>query len=242
MSLDALRALGTGPEAPATAKARVAAAIASSLGASLATSAALTKSASPSIAATPIAGVAGSKVAAIAVAAWLAGGLTGAAVYRGFRPQEVRIVYADTSHAASASTAVTAPSSAAAASDTSTSASASGAASANPMPAVSSEHRAMSTSAPSAVPTGDLARERALLDQARAAAAHGEPAQALATTERHRLQFPRGRLREEREALAIRALISLGRANEARTRAEAFRATYPRSLLLPALDAALSQP
>jgi len=58
----------------------------------------------------------------------------------------------------------------------------------------------------------------------------------------HRRQFPRGRLAEERDALAIRALISLGRTTEARQRARAFRTAYPNSFLAPALESALSKP
>jgi hypothetical protein len=84
----------------------------------------------------------------------------------------------------------------------------------------------------------DLARERALLDVARASAARGEPADVLAQVARHRQQFPQGKLSEEREALAIRALLSLGRQQEARARANAFRAAYPNSFLAPVLEAA----
>jgi hypothetical protein len=49
-----------------------------------------------------------------------------------------------------------------------------------------------------------------LLDQVPANAARGEPALVLAEVDRHRRQFPRGRLAEERAALAIRALLALG--------------------------------
>jgi hypothetical protein len=81
-----------------------------------------------------------------------------------------------------------------------------------------------------------------LLDLARANAARGEPALALTQTEQHRQQFPHGRLTEEREALAIRALLSLGRTADAQARAQAFRATYPNSFLTPVIDSALSAP
>jgi hypothetical protein len=81
--------------------------------------------------------------------------------------------------------------------------------------------------------------ERALLDAARTALANGEPAEALAFGERHETEFSRGRLVEEREALIIRALVKLGRGPEARERGARFAATWPRSLALPAVTAAL---
>ena len=42
--------------------------------------------------------------------------------------------------------------------------------------------------------------------------------------------------------MAIRALHSLGRDDEARARAQAFRVAYPNSLLTPAIDSALFGP
>lgn len=64
----------------------------------------------------------------------------------------------------------------------------------------------------------------------------------LGAVAQHRQQFPHGRLTEEREALAIRALLALGRTEGARQRAAAFRVNYPNSFLIPALDSALSAP
>jgi hypothetical protein len=84
-----------------------------------------------------------------------------------------------------------------------------------------------------------LAAESAILDVARAAIARGEPDQALAAIERHASSFPRGVLREEREALAVKALVLAGRGEEARARAAAFRARYPASFFLPALESSL---
>jgi hypothetical protein len=92
------------------------------------------------------------------------------------------------------------------------------------------------------LPGSQLAQERALLDLARSNAARGEPALALEQVARHREQFPQGRLAEEREALGIRALLSLGRKQEAQERAQAFRTSYPNSFLLPVVDSALSAP
>jgi hypothetical protein len=64
----------------------------------------------------------------------------------------------------------------------------------------------------------------------------------LEQIDRHRRQFPHGRLTEEGQALAIRALLSLGRKEEAQKRVLEFRAAYPNSFLTPMLDAATATP
>lgn len=55
------------------------------------------------------------------------------------------------------------------------------------------------------------------------------PAQALSLTQEHARRFPRGTLSQEREVIAIDALVQLGRSQEARARATAFLKFYPRS-------------
>jgi hypothetical protein len=87
---------------------------------------------------------------------------------------------------------------------------------------------------------GPLGRERAVLDPARAALAAGEPARALERANRHLREFPGGILSEEREAIAINALVRLGKFGQATRRATAFRARYPRSLLTHSVDAAVA--
>ena len=82
--------------------------------------------------------------------------------------------------------------------------------------------------------------ERALLDAARTALEQGDATRALALTEDHASRFPHGQLGEEREALAIQALVLEGRYDLARSRAERLRAASPNSLFLPAVDATLS--
>lgn len=92
------------------------------------------------------------------------------------------------------------------------------------------------------VPSGDArgaAAERALVDAARIALASGEPSQALDIVERHVRDYPQGRLVEEREAIAIRALVKASRYDEARERAARFQARYARSVAAPAVSAAL---
>ncbi|GMU60376.1 MAG: hypothetical protein AMXMBFR34_21390 [Myxococcaceae bacterium] len=97
---------------------------------------------------------------------------------------------------------------------------------------------------PKAEPTGardtELSAERALLEVARTALAKGDVPGTLEAVERHAREFPRGRLAEEREVLFIQALAQAGRRDEALARAQRFRAHFPDSLMLPAVDAALA--
>jgi hypothetical protein len=89
------------------------------------------------------------------------------------------------------------------------------------------------TSGPS---TADLAREELhLMRQARATVARGDFEAALSAIAEHARRFKNGRLVEEREALRVKALVGLGRAEEARHAAAAFRARFPLSVLLPAV-------
>lgn len=241
-ALEALRALGTAKDAPPESKQRVYGALlasieAAALAGATAGTAALPKP-PPSLPPAPLlAGIAGSKTLAIAASIWLLGGVTGAALYGALRPSQVRVVYVDRpAPAASVAPLAKEPEAFAVAS-----------ASAAPLSAASNRllvGRAELRSASSSVnrPGSELAQERALLDLARSSAAQGEPALALAQVEQHRQQFPRGRLAEEREALGIRALLSLGRKQEAEDRAQAFRIAYPNSFLLPVIDSALSAP
>jgi len=99
---------------------------------------------------------------------------------------------------------------------------------------------APSSSAPAATARSgnDLEAERALLDVARTALGRGDGANALTACEGHARRFPRGALGEEREAIAVQALVLEQRGEDARLRAERFRKAYPRSILLPAVLAA----
>jgi hypothetical protein len=84
-----------------------------------------------------------------------------------------------------------------------------------------------------------LAAERRLIDAARAALVAGDSATGLERLARHASQYPRGVLAEERSALMVDALVAAGRYDEAKRRADAFRARYPGSLFAPSVDAAL---
>lgn len=218
--LEALRALGPGEEAPEASKQRVQTAMFATLAASAALT--LPKTASVAPAATPLlGGIIGSKAIAVAMGIWLVGGATGAVLYRALHEPEVRVVYVDRPVLAPAPVIATA----------------------EPVlpPLVSAETPRAARPVPT-ISGSDLSRERALLDLARAHAARGESELVLKRVAQHTQQFPRGRLSEEREALAIRALQTLGRTSEAQARISAFKIAYPRSFLIPVLDSAQSKP
>ena len=90
-------------------------------------------------------------------------------------------------------------------------------------------------------PDRSPAAERAALEIARTAIGRGQAAAALAELDRHAQRFPRSRFSEERDSLRIQALIIAGRTPEAKQRLEEFRKRRPKSLFLPALEAALGE-
>lgn len=73
-----------------------------------------------------------------------------------------------------------------------------------------------------------LATEMRLLHEARTAVRR-DPPQALRLAEEHRMRFPDGALREQREAIAIMALIVAGRSAEAERRYWEFHDDFPTS-------------
>lgn len=87
---------------------------------------------------------------------------------------------------------------------------------------------------PSAIATKPLAADEAeeseasFLHRTRAALA-SDPARALRMTEEHVSRYPHGVLVQERDVIAIDALVRLGRRDEARSRASAFQTRYPKS-------------
>jgi hypothetical protein len=82
------------------------------------------------------------------------------------------------------------------------------------------------------------AAELELLQRAQAAYAGRDFLGALVVISEHARRFPGGRLAEEREALRVRSLAGSGHSDEARRAAEAFGERFPRSVLLPRLQAA----
>jgi hypothetical protein len=85
-----------------------------------------------------------------------------------------------------------------------------------------------------------LVVETRLIDTARAALARGDFTASLAAVDLHAKRFPSGRLAEEREALAVQALVGAHRDDEARARGERFHQRFPASLLKDTVDSALS--
>jgi hypothetical protein len=85
-----------------------------------------------------------------------------------------------------------------------------------------------------------FAAERMLLDEARALIVQGAPDRALARLDEHRVRFPDGMLGEERDAMAIEALVNAGHYDDARARADAFRARAPNSLFMATVDSAIA--
>ena len=94
---------------------------------------------------------------------------------------------------------------------------------------------APTVAAPGPSPVDAAREELHLMRQARAAVARGDFTAALSPINEHTRRFKNGRLVEEREALRVRALVGLGRSEEARRAAAAFRTRFPRSVLLPAV-------
>jgi hypothetical protein len=87
---------------------------------------------------------------------------------------------------------------------------------------------------------GDGLEELRLLSRARQSDARGDYAQVLAIVAEHERRHPAGRLAEEREVLRVKALVGLGRLEEARAAAAKFRRSFPRSVLLPKVDQLLA--
>jgi len=101
---------------------------------------------------------------------------------------------------------------------------------------------AHASAVPSVGAENGLAAERVLLDVARGEIERQNGAAALAATREHERRFPHGLLVQEREAMAVRALVLLGRRDEARARTDRFRAHYPGSVLTQALEAQTAAP
>lgn len=175
--------------------------------------------------AAPGASIATSKAIAGMIATFVFGGLLGAAVMRVPTPVAPSVAPS----AAPQPVVATPPASAVSVSEPAA-------------PAITAAAPSSPAPKPASEPTDDgrsVAAERALLDAARIALASGEPTQALDVVARHAREYPRGRLAEEREAIAVRALVKAGRYDEARSRAERFQSVYPRSVAAPAVSAAI---
>ena len=88
-------------------------------------------------------------------------------------------------------------------------------------------------------PRYSFADERRLIEAARSALRRGEADRALRLLDRHRKRFERGRLLEERDALYVMSLSKAGRHHAAERSARRFFETYPKTVFLDAVNAAL---
>jgi hypothetical protein len=100
-----------------------------------------------------------------------------------------------------------------------------------PPPSVETEH----------TPATDPTAELTLLAQARRALTIS-PARSLALVADHAAHYPKGMFVQEREVIAIEALVKLQRKDEARKRAAEFERAHPRSPHLERLRVTLSAP
>lgn len=82
--------------------------------------------------------------------------------------------------------------------------------------------------------------EPQLIEKARKALGT-EPRRALSLAQEHQRRFPTGALGVEREVIALEALARLGQTAEAKRRALAFEAKYPKSIHLPRVRALLAR-
>jgi hypothetical protein len=85
----------------------------------------------------------------------------------------------------------------------------------------------------------DMAGELALLARAKRSLAL-DAARALALSEQHAALYPHGLLAEEREVIAIEALVRSGQLEQARLRATRFRAAHARSTHLARIEVILA--
>jgi hypothetical protein len=166
----------------------------------------------------------GSHVAAIAAGAFALGGVTGVAVYAAVRESpSPQVIYRDRPAPpppAPSETAAPLPSA---------------------WPRVSTPVE-VSPRPPPRANTGShdsLQTERDALDHARELLSNGDAPRALELLDAHAVHFAKPQLGEEREALAIQALVALRRYDAARARAKRFHEASPNSLFAPVIDAAL---
>ena len=101
---------------------------------------------------------------------------------------------------------------------------------------------ATATAAASAVPSahaatvsGDLDHEAIELERAMDALKEGDPGRALSICDDEASRFPNGILAQERELVAIRALVRLGRFDEGRSREAKFKSNFADSSYLSEL-------
>lgn len=194
-----------------------------------------TGSAAPSTAAKSVPTALGTKTGVLMALAALVGGVAGAGLHARLSTPRVVVI----EHAAPAPTGslATSPAPSSAASPETPLPKAPPSASAAPAPRAFSKVAAPPSTSSTAPPKDlALARERTLLDMARTALARGDATAALTAVDTHAREFPKSQLAEEREVLAIQALVGANRQPEARRRAAMFRTNFPNSPLLSIVE------
>lgn len=95
-------------------------------------------------------------------------------------------------------------------------------------PKVAMAAATQSTAEPAPAVSSEQETEVQLLQRAQGALG-GNPGRALALAEEHLKRYPGGKLAQEREMIAVAALVGLGRSAEAHARATAFLQAFPSS-------------
>jgi len=114
-------------------------------------------------------------------------------------------------------------------------------AAADPKPPPAEPRAAKTKSAqPAKSPADVYAMELRVLQPAQQAVARKDFASALAAVAEHQRRFPSGKLAEEREALRVKALLGLGRSEDAQRAGAGFQKRFPRSALVGRMDRMLS--
>ena len=90
-----------------------------------------------------------------------------------------------------------------------------------------------SASPPNVGGSDELGDEASQLERAMDSLRNGDPGRALSLCNEDAIKYPRGVLAQERELVAIEALVRLGRAPEAKARARELMKHYPDSLFIP---------
>ena len=98
-----------------------------------------------------------------------------------------------------------------------------------PVPTASAAASAAALAVAPPTPPPPAEAEGTMLARAHDALLHGAPDRALAIANEHAKAYPHGALAQERDAIAIEALVAAGRKPEAQKKAAAFMAAYPGS-------------
>jgi hypothetical protein len=108
-----------------------------------------------------------------------------------------------------------------------------------PHPSRSAPVRTAASSPPAEVRDEGPEAEVKLVQRAQDALRGSRPAEALALCNDHAKRFPNGMVTQECEVIAVEALVKTGRKDEARRRADRFKARFPGSASIRRLDVLL---